>query len=319
MRAVILDSFALREGDIDWSALRALVDVTASYPRTAPAEVAARLQGAQIAVVNKAFIGEEVLRACPELAFVCVTATGTDSLDIAACRRHGVPVANVPGYATESVAQHTLALMLSLCGCPGRWDASVRAGHWQLDVPQDGSVFAEDELCGKTLGLVGYGTIARRVAVLAQAFGMRVACSTRTVREAWADDGVSFVSLDALMAMSDVISLHCPATPATVNLLNARTLSLCRPGVRIVNTARGALVDEPALIAALQSGQAAGFAADVCAHEPVPADSPLLRAPHVLLTPHIAWASPQALARLAHIVAADVASYLEGGSLNVVN
>ena len=315
--AVILDSFALREGDLDWRALEQCVRVTARYPRTAYEDIAPRLAGADIAIVNKARIDEAVLCACPRLSFVCVTATGTDSLDIEACRRHGVPVANVPGYSTRSVAQHTLALLLALCGCPGRYDAALRAGHWQLDLPQDGSLFAQRELFEKTLGVVGYGAIGAQVAALGCALGMRVLCATRTPRRD--ENGVRFVPLLTLLAESDAITLHCPARPETLRLLNEETLALCRPGVLVVNTARGALVDEPAMAKALCAGRVGGFAADVAAAEPLSPESPLLCAPHTLFTPHIAWASPEALARLCAAVAENVEAFLRGQPKNLVN
>lgn len=317
MKAVILESYALREGDLDWAPVRALVEELTVYPRTAAEEVILRLADADFAIVNKHNINEAVLRACPRLRWVGLIATGYDSLDAAACRRRGIPVANVPGYSTDSVAQTALALLLELCQSAGTWDAAVRAGCWQLDAPARYAMRPLRELAGKTLGVVGYGAIGRRMAALGAALGMRVVCATRTPRPDTAS--VRFVPFDALWPQCDVISLHCPATPETVRLVRAETLALCRPGVLLLNTARGALVDEAALAAALVSGQAGGYGSDVFLPEPLAQDSPLRTAPHTVFTPHIGWATPEALARLSACVAENLSSFLAGNPQNVIN
>lgn len=319
MKVVILDSYALHEGDLDWTPLHSLVDEVEQYPRTAPQDIIPRLATADFAIVNKANINEEVLQACPRLKWVGVTATGVDSLDIAACRRHGVPVANVPAYSTHSVAQLTFALLLSLCQSPAVYDAAVRAGHWQVDISPDFPILPHMELCGKMMGLVGFGEIAQQVAVIAQAFGMHVLCHTRTVRPVYANSGVEFVPLAQLLARSDVVSLHCPSTPETRGIINADALALCKPGALLLNTARGLLVDEQAVADALHSGRLGGFAADVVSREPIFSDNPLLHAPRVLLTPHIAWGTPEALSRLAQTVCENLADFLRGGMQNVIN
>lgn len=319
MKLVILDSYALEPGDLDWSPLYELADEIESYPRTQPHEIIPRLADADFAILNKAHINDAVLTACPRLRWVGVTATGTDSLDIAACRRHNVAVANVPGYSTHSVAQLALTLLLSLCQCPARHDAAVRKGYWQLEVPPAYGILPQREVDGKTIGLIGYGAIAQQMAKVCLALGMQVLCHTRTVRAEYRKDGVVFVEPDRLWRDSDYISLHCPATPQTVGIVNEKSLAQCKKGVLIVNTARGALVDEAALAAALQTGQVGGFAADVVSHEPILPDNPLLFAPRVILTPHIAWATPEALARLAHEVILNLRSFLTGGDRNVVN
>ena len=241
-----------------------------------------------------------------------MTSTGTDSLDLEACRRHGVLVANVPGYSTPSVAQCAFALLLELCMSPGRFDASVRNGHWQTDIPADAGVFTPYELYGKMFGVLGYGAIGRAAASIAQAFGMRVLCHTRMVRDEWLGRGVEFVGLDELFRRSDVISLHCPLTEQTRGIVSRERLALCRPGARIVNTARGLLVDEQAVCDALCAGQLAGYAADVAGVEPMRADTPLLAAPNTILTPHMAWTTQGALDRLTKAVAQNLRSFLAG-------
>ena len=319
MKLVILERYALKDGDLDWSEIRELADEVETYPRTAPDEVIPRLRGAQFAVANKVNINEAVLRACPDLQWVGMTSTGTDSLDLAACRRHGVLVANVPGYSTPSVAQCAFALLLELCMSPGRFDASVRNGHWQTDIPADAGVFTPYELYGKMFGVLGYGAIGRAAASIAQAFGMRVLCHTRMVRDEWLGRGVEFVGLDELFRRSDVISLHCPLTEQTRGIVSRERLALCRPGARIVNTARGLLVDEQAVCDALCAGQLAGYAADVAGVEPMRADTPLLAAPNTILTPHMAWTTQGALDRLTKAVAQNLRSFLAGRPENIVN
>lgn len=319
MKLVILERYALKDGDLDWSEIRELADEVETYPRTAPDEVIPRLRGAQFAVANKVNINEAVLRACPDLQWVGMTSTGTDSLDLEACRRHGVLVANVPGYSTPSVAQCAFALLLELCMSPGRFDASVRNGHWQTDIPADAGVFTPYELYGKMFGVLGYGAIGRAAASIAQAFGMRVICHTRTVRDEWLGRGVEFVGLDELFRCSDVISLHCPLTEQTRGIVSRERLALCRPGARIVNTARGLLVDEQAVCDALCAGQLAGYAADVAGVEPMRADNPLLAAPNTILTPHMAWTTQGALDRLTKAVTQNLRSFLAGHPENIVN
>ena len=319
MKLVILDGFACNEGDLDWNGLRALVDEVVLYPRTKYEDIIPRLQGADFAVVNKTYIDEAVLNAVPTLRWIGVTATGTDSLDVAACRRHGVPVANVPGYSTHSVAQHTFALLLDICQCPARHEAALREGFWQMQVPARFGLTKQTELFGKTFGVIGYGDIGRQTAKLAAAFGMRVLCHTRTVRPAYENDGVSFVSFAQLLRECDVISLHCPATEATRGLICEETLRQMKPSAILLNTARGALVNEQDVADALSRGALYAYGADVFAHEPLPSESPLLSAPNAFLTPHIAWATSDALSRLSAEVCKNLASFLEDIPKNIVN
>jgi len=319
MKLVILQSYALREGDIDWSAVRAQADECLLWPRTPAAETAARIGGAELAIVNKSWIDEAVLDACPNLRWVGLMATGTDSLDLAACRRRGVPVANVPGYSTPAVAQHVFSLLLTLCQCPDRYNAAVRAGCWQTDIGPQFAVTPQRELAGRVLGIVGYGAIGQAVARIALAFGMRVLVFTRTVRPQYAADGVRFVPFDELLAASDIVTLHVPATDATRGLIGEAALAKMKPGAILVNTARGALVDDAAAARALHSGRLAYFAADVVGAEPIRADNPLLGCANALLTPHIAWATAESLSRLAGIVAGNLRSYLAGRPENIVN
>lgn len=318
MKLVILESCVLRPGDLDWTEVRRLADPVLEYPRTAPEEIAARIGDAELVILNKCRIGEEVLGRCPRLQWIGITATGTDNIDLEACRRRGVLAANVPGYSTHSVAQHTFGLLLAACQCAERYNRAVQAGYWQLDVPAEFDLLPRTELYGKTLGIFGYGAIGRQVACIGRAFGMRVLACTRTPRPGDAA-GVEFTDFDTLLAKADVLSLHAPATPATRGVIDAAALARVKPGCILLNTARGALVDEAAVAAACRSGRLGAYAADAMTVEPLPAGSPLRGLPNVLLTPHIAWTTAEALARLTRAVAQNLRSYLQGCPENVVN
>ena len=319
MKLVILESYVMEPGDLDWSAVRALVPDTVEYVRTPYEQIAERIGDAELVILNKCRMDEGVLARCPNLRWVGIIATGTDNLDLAACRRHGVSVANVPGYSTYSVAQMAFSLLLAVCQCPERQDRALRAGYWQLGVPAEYGILPQVELYGRTFGVCGYGNIGRQAARIARAFGMRVLVYTRTVRPEYAADGVTFTDLDALLAGSDVVSLHCPATPATRGMIGAEALAKMKPGAVLLNTARGALVDEGAVAAALASGHLGWYAADAFAAEPLPADSPLRAAPRTLFTPHVAWATGGALRRLMEITARNLAAFLAGAGENIVN
>ena len=319
MKLVILESYVMEPGDLDWSAVRALVPDTVEYVRTPYEQIAERIGDAELVILNKCRMDEGVLARCPNLRWVGIIATGTDNLDLAACRRHGVSVANVPGYSTYSVAQMAFSLLLAVCQCPERQDRALRAGYWQLGVPAEYGILPQVELYGRTFGVCGYGSIGRQAARIARAFGMRVLVYTRTVRPEYAADGVTFTDLDALLAGSDVVSLHCPATPATRGMIGAEALAKMKPGAVLLNTARGALVDEGAVAAALASGHLGWYAADAFAAEPLPADSPLRAAPRTLFTPPVAWATGGALRRLMEITARNLAAFLAGAGENIVN
>lgn len=319
MRAVILESYVMQEGDLDWSGVKALVPDTVSYVRTAYDEIVPRIKDAEIVLLNKCRIDENILSQCPKLKWVGIIATGTDNLDLEACRRHGVAVANVPGYSTYSVAQMTFSLLLAICQCAERYNNAVKGGFWQLDVPASYALLPQTELFGKTFGVFGYGSIGRQSARIAKAFGMNVLVHTRTVRPEYNADGVEFVDFKTLLAKSDVVSLHCPATPQTRGIINTNALARMKRGAVLINTARGALVDETAVVEALHSGQLSFYGADAFCTEPLPADSPLRGEPKAILTPHVAWATKEALQRLMDITSNNLRTYLEGAGQNIVN
>ncbi len=318
MKAVVLESYALQEGDMHWEALRPLVDTLEIYPMTPPEKIAERLADAELAILNKCRIGEAELAACPRLRWIGIIATGTDAMDLAACRRHGVLVANAPGYASYSVAQHVFSLLLAVCQCADRYSRGVHDGYWKQQ-PAAYGILPMRELAGKTFGVYGYGDIGRQAARIAQGFGMRVLAATRTVRPETAGDGVEFVSLDALLARCDVVSLHCPLTPETKGMIDAQRLAGVKRGCILINTARGGLVDGAAVAEACRDGRLAWYLADVACPEPIPRGDPLLTVENVLLTPHISWATDAALRRLEAITAQNLKSYLEGCPEHIVN
>lgn len=319
MKVVVLDSYCVQPGDLDWSPLYQLADQVELYPRTNRQQLIERLQDADYAISNKCNINQEVLQHCPNLRWVGLTSTGTDSLDLAACKEHGVSVANVPGYSTFSVAQHTFALLLEITNGTARRYASLKDGYWQTDVPAQYGICPHKELYGLTFGIVGFGEIGQAAARIAQGFGMRVLVHTRTIRPEYQGFGVEFVEFEQLLAQSDVVSLHCPATPQTRGMIGEQQLKAMKPQAILLNTARGSLVDEAAVAQALQNGQLFWYGTDVVCHEPIAKDNPLLQCEHALITPHVAWATTQALTRLAKEVCENLRAFQQGNARNIVN
>jgi glycerate dehydrogenase len=315
-RIVVLDGHTVNPGDLGWDPLAALGELSV-FERTPPAAVVERAAGAQVLVTNKTALRADVLEKLTGLAGICVTATGFDIVDARAARERGVVVCNVPAYSTASVAQHTLALLLELVSHVGMHAAAVRAGEWATSV--DFSFWKQPirELDGQTLGIVGLGAIGRRVALLGQALGMRVLATAS--RRAEPPVGVSVVELDALFREADVVSLHCPLTESTRRLVRRERLLTMKPGALLVNTARGALIDEADLAWALETGVIAGAALDVLGVEPAPADHPLVGAPRCIITPHQAWTSRAARERLLSVTVENARGILAGRPQNVVN
>jgi glycerate dehydrogenase len=313
MRIVILDGLTTNPGDVSWEPLERLGSLTV-FDRTAPGDVVARAADADAVLTNKAIVGREQIAKLPRLKYVGVLATGFNIVDVAAARERGIPVCNVPEYSTPNVVQATWALILELANRVGHHDRTVHEGHWAAC--HDFCYWHGDlvELAGRTLGIVGYGRIGRGVAAVGRAFGMRV---IHHRRQGGGDPAC--VDLDTLFRDSDVVSLHCPLTPETKGLVDARRLALMKPTAFLVNTARGPLVDEAALAAALNAGQIAGAAVDVLSVEPPLASNPLLTAKNCVITPHVAWATRDARRRLIDVTAANLAAFAAGQPQNVVN
>lgn len=316
MKIVILDAYAANPGDLSWDEFAALGDLTV-YDRTAQEDAAARIGDAEVVFINKVRLTDEIFAACPNLKLVSILATGYNIVDLAAAKRRGITVCNVPGYSTRAVVQMTFALLLEICQQVGLHSGAVHTGRWQTcpdfcfwDRPLI-------ELDGKTMGIVGYGAIGSAVGTVAQALGMKLLVTAR--HEKPVPEGARFVSLPELLAQSDVVSLHCPKTAENARMIDAGALAQIKDGAILLNTARGGLLDEQAVADALRSGKLLAAGMDVVSAEPIRADNPLLTAPNCFLTPHIAWAPLETRRRLQAISAENLRAFLAGKPQNVVN
>lgn len=318
MKIVVLDGYTENPGDLSWERFEALGDMTV-YDRTAADEILARAKGAQVLLTNKTPLNAETLAAlAPELQYIGVLATGYNVVDIAAARSHGVPVCNIPTYGTAAVAQFVMALLLELCHHVGDHSRSVKAGDWSRCPDFCYWNTPLIELAGKTFGVVGYGRIGRAAAKLAAAFGMEVlACDAHA--SAGSDGVARMVSLEELLAASDVISLHCPLFESNRGMINREAIARMKDGVLLINTSRGPLIDEQALADALHTGKVAGAGLDVLTVEPARPDNPLMKEPNCLITPHIAWAPKESRQRLMDIAVDNLKAWLAGSPQNVVN
>ncbi|WP_080799665.1 D-2-hydroxyacid dehydrogenase [Arabiibacter massiliensis] len=320
MNIVVLEGYVNNPGDLSWDALKQYGAVTV-YDRTPRDQLAARVADADIAVSSKVAWDAEALGWAPRLKMIALTSTGFNVVDLDAARERGIVVSNVPAYSTPDVAQMTFALLLELCLHVGEHSRLVMDGAWTR--AKDFSFWETPlvELAGKTFGIVGMGSIGQAVCRVARAFGMQVMFENRSPKPELVGDGVRQVELDELLAAADVVSLHVPATPETDRMMDATALAKMKDGAYLLNTARGSLVDERAVVDALRSGKLAGFGADVVSTEPMRPDNPLLQAKgaNIVVTPHIAWATHEARARLLSVVAANVGAFAEGKPQNVVN
>ena len=317
MRGVLLDRASIDNGDLDLSHLETSLDDWSFFDNSNGDQVIERLQGASVAVCNKVLLDEHVMSAVPELDLICVTATGVNNIDLEAAHRRGIAVANVTAYATASVIQHVFALILALRTRMFEYQRALKAGKWQqspffclLDYPIT-------ELAGQTLGIIGHGELGQAVARVAEAFGMHVLVSARPGSDVVPDDRVS---VEMLLIEADIVSLHCPLDTNTQNLIGKSELALMKPGALLINTARGGIVDEAALLQALEDESIAGAGVDVIDREPPVNGNVLLEAnlPNLIVTPHIAWASLQSRQRLMDEVAENIRAYMEGEDRNRV-
>lgn len=317
-RIVALDGHTLNPGDNPWDSIASLGDFTV-YPRSTAGELLERARGAEILVTNKAPLSAETITQLPSLRLIAVTATGYNIVDVQSASQRGVVVCNVPEYGTDSVAQFTIALLLELCSHVGVHDAAVMQGEWQR--APDFCLVKRPlvQLAGLTIGLIGIGRIGRRVGQLAAALGMNVIAARRSGSEAPADSLFAFREIDEIFAEADVVSLHCPLTPQTRGLVNAERLGRMKPTAMFINTARGGLVVEADLAAALREKRLAGAAVDVVSVEPIRSSNPLLHAPRCIVTPHIAWATLTARRALMSTTADNIRAFLAGNPINVVS
>ncbi len=317
MRGVVLDLDSLQPRDLDLQPLRRQLDEWRLYARTSRAQLQEHMAGAGVVVTNKVVIDAQAIRDNPQLELICVAATGTNNVDLAAARAAGIPVCNARDYATASVVEHVFALLLTLTRQLDSYRRRVADGGWSespdfclFDAPVD-------ELSGRTLGIVGYGVLGQAVARAAAAFSMNVQVAQRL----HGAPVTGRVALDTLLETSDVVSLHCPLSERTRGLIGAPQLARMKRDAILINTARGGIVDERALVDALQKREIQAAAVDVLEQEPPPPDNPLLsfRSPRLVVTPHMAWASRPARQRLVQEVADNVAAFTRGEPRNVVN
>lgn len=318
MNIVVLDGYTLNPGDLNWAPLEAFGKLTV-YDRTSAEQIVERASDAEIVLTNKTPLSSSAIASLPKLRYIGVLATGYNIVDVKAAAEHGIPVTNVPDYGTRSVAQLVFALVLELCQQVRLHSEAVHAGDWARSPDFCFTRSPLIELAGKTMGIVGFGTIGQQVARIAIAFGMNVIASANTPKRIEGLEQVKWGSNEEVFAEADIISLHCPLTPATEGLIQARTISLMKPGALLINTSRGGLIVERELADALHAGRIAGAALDVLTKEPPPPNNPLLAAERCIITPHIAWATYEARERLLASAANNLGSFLAGNPANVVN
>lgn len=317
VKIVVLDGHTLNPGDNPWDGLEALGELQV-YDRTPREEIPARAREAGIVLTNKTPLNAETLRHMDKLRFIAMLATGYNVVDVGAARARGIPVSNVPSYGTDSVAQHTMALLLELCHRVGLHDESLKAGDWSRSPDFCYWKSPLIELSGKTLGIIGYGRIGRRVGEMARAFGMEVVYLRRegAHRE---EPHARGLPMEELVKAADVISLHCALSPGNTGFVNREWLARLKPGVLLLNTGRGALLNEADVAEALHSGHLGGAALDVLAQEPPPVQHVLYGAPRCILTPHMAWTGLNARRTLMEVTVENVRAFLAGKPVNVVN
>ncbi len=320
MKIVVLDGYAENPGDLSWAPLEALGEVTV-YDRTSltdEEETIVRLSGAEIAVTNKTPITRRVIDACPQLRYITMLATGYNVVDAAYAREKGIPLSNIPAYGTAAVGQFAIALLLEICHHAAHHSGTVHAGKWAACADWCYWDYPLIELDGKTMGIIGFGRIGQQTGRIARALGMRVlACGSHP-----SDSGraiADYVELDALLAASDVIALHCPLFPETEGIINRETIRKMKDGVILLNNSRGPLVVEQDLADALNSGKVYAAGLDVVSTEPIREDNPLLTAKNCIIAPHTPWAPRESRQRIMDTAAQNIRAYLDGAPINVVN
>lgn len=318
MKIVVLDGYTLNPGDLDWKALAVLGDLKV-YDRTEASHIVERIGDAELILTNKTPISADTMKACKKLRYVGVLATGFNIVDVAAAKAAGIVVTNIPTYGTDAVAQFAFALLLEVCHHVGHHAQTVRDGEWTKCPDFCYWHHPLIELAGKTMGLIGFGRIGQRTGEIARAFGMKVLAFDEYPNKAFEKDGISYTTMDRLLAESDVVSLHCPLTDKNKGMINQDSIAKMKDGAILINTSRGPLVDEAALAAALDSGKLAAAAVDVVSTEPIKADNPLLKARNALVTPHIAWAPKEARSRLMDIAVDNLRAFVAGAPKNVVS
>ncbi|MBO0452485.1 D-2-hydroxyacid dehydrogenase [Candidatus Enterococcus murrayae] len=317
MKIVVLDGYTENPGDLSWEALGRLGELTV-YDRTPQEQVLERIGDAEIVLVNKVQMTKEIIEQAASVKYIGVLATGYNVVDVDTAKAKGITVTNIPTYGTDGVAQYAIALLLELCHRIGDHSNTVHAGDWTNNADWCYWNSPQMELAGKTIGIIGYGRIGQKVGTIAQALGMNVLANDRGKTQKTLTEA-KMVELDQLFKESDVISLHCPLFPETEGLINQENIAKMKDGVYIINDSRGQLINEADLRDALNSGKVGGAAVDVVSTEPIKKDNPLLQAKNIIITPHMAWASREARARLMAIAVENVEKFQQGTPVNVVN
>ena len=317
MKIVILDGYSINPGDLDWKQIEEIGELTV-YDRTAPEDIVSAVGDAEIVLTNKVVFTAEIMDRLPQLKYIGVLATGYNVVDVVAAAERGIIVTNIAAYSTDSVAQMTFAHLLNITNRVGHYGKQVKNLRWSSN--KDFCYWDTKlmELAGKTMGIIGFGKIGMRVAEIARCFGMDVFVVTHR-NSADLPEGIQKTTLDGVLAVSDVLSLHCPLNDETREIINEATLAKMKPTAILINTGRGALINEDAVAKALCAGTLAGFGADVLCQEPPSADNPLFKAPNCYITPHTAWATSEARRRLVAIAAQNIKAFIEGTPINVVS
>ncbi len=318
MKIVVLDGFTLNPGDLDWNGLKSLGELTV-YDRTPADKISERMGEAEIIFTNKTPLTREMFIKHPNIKYIGVLATGYNVVDTQAAKEAGIVVTNIPTYGTTAVAQFTFALLLEICHHVWDHSEAVRKGDWTKGQDFCFWNYPLMELAGKTMGIVGFGRIGRTVAVIAQTMGMKVLAFDSYMDASAENENVRYAILDELLAKSDIISLHCPLFESTKGIINKGNIGKMKDGVIILNTSRGPLIVEEDLAAALNSGKVAAAAVDVVSTEPIGLDNPLMKAKNCIITPHIAWAPKESRERLMGIAVDNLAAYINGKPVNIVN
>ncbi|MCL2015687.1 MAG: D-2-hydroxyacid dehydrogenase [Defluviitaleaceae bacterium] len=319
MKIVVLDGYTLNPGDLSWDGLKNLATDFTVYERTAPSEVVARSAGADVLFTNKTVLTAEHFDALPTVKYVGIFATGYNVVDTAAAAKKGVTVTNVPAYSTYSVAQHAFALLLELCLHPQEHSEAVRAGEWAKSIDFSFRKYPLIELQGKTLGIIGFGEIGRKMAEIAYTFGLNVLAYKPNPDANYKHPDFAWVTFDEILEQSDILTLHCPLTPDSQGMINKSALAKMKSSAFLINTARGGLLVEQDVADALNNDKLAGAGLDVLSTEPPAHDNPLLTAKNCIITPHIAWASKEARLRLMVAVIQNLNQFLNGTPINVVS
>jgi len=318
MKIVVLDGYTLNPGDLSWERLLDLGEVVL-HDRTPSDKILERSKGAEVLITNKTPLTEEIMKSLPDLKYIGVLATGYNVVDAEAAKRRNIIVTNVPAYSTMSVAQLTFSLLLELCHHVQRQSDSVIQGKWAQSPDFCYSDFPLKELSGKTIGIIGFGNIGKKVADIATVFGMNIIAASRHQMDQSERKNFRWVQINDLLEQADVVSIHCPLTPETKGLMNAGSLKRMKRSAFLLNTSRGPVVVEQDLADALNNGIIAGAGIDVLSSEPPSIDNPLFKAKNCIITPHIAWATKEARVRLMDIAVNNVAAFIQRKPVNVVN